>query len=152
MSGRSQQLFTLLCGSVMVVGLIGWLLVDYVHARRFVRFGVEQQATILELTHADGGRSSTYQYLLQIEQTTLLKKFPYHWTLPIQRSFLVLADPPGPDDIALGNRQSSALTVLCYMQGCDKPGGLALDLLAFITAVFILPFYWVKFVKGRELP
>jgi hypothetical protein len=149
MSGQNKQLFTLLCGSAMVLALIGWLLVDYVHARRFVRFGVEEQATILQLTHADGGRSSTYQYLLQIDQTTMLKKFPYHWTLPIQRSFLVMADPPGPDDIALGNRESSALTVLCYMEGCDKPGGLALGLLALVTAVVVLPLYWVRHFKNR---
>jgi hypothetical protein len=34
----------------------------------------------------------------------MLKKFPYNWTLPIKRSFLVMSDSPGPDGIALGNR------------------------------------------------
>jgi hypothetical protein len=150
MSGQNKQLFTLLCGSALVLILVGWLLIDYSHARRFVRFGVEKEATILELTQADGGRSSTYQYLLQIDGTMLLKKFPYHWSLPLKRSFLVVSESPGADDIALGNRDSSAMLVLCYMEGCDKPGGLLLGLLAFATAVFVLPYYWSKLIRSWE--
>jgi hypothetical protein len=79
---------------------------DFLQARRFVRYGVEKHATILELDHMIGGKSPRYVYSLQIDQTTLLKTFPYNWTLPIKRSFLVLSDSPRSDDIALGNRNS----------------------------------------------
>jgi hypothetical protein len=128
-----------------------WLFDDFMHARRFVQYGVEKQATILELDHFDGGRSSTYVYSLQIDQTTMLKKFPYNWTLPIKRSFLVMSDSSGPDDIALGNRNSSAIVVLCYMEGCDKPANLLMYPLAFIVAVIVVPFYWIRLIKNWEI-
>lgn len=90
-------------------------------------------------------------YSLQIEQTTLLKTFPYDWTLPIKRSFLVMSDSPGPDDIALGNRHSSALMVPCYMEGCDKPANLLFYPLMFLVVVVVIPFYWIRLVKNWEI-
>jgi hypothetical protein len=150
MTGQYKQLCTLLFGSALILVLVLWLFDDFLHARRFVEFGVEKQATILDLDHIIGGKSPQYVYSLQIDQTTLLKKFPYHWTLPIKRSFLVMSDSPGPDDIALGNRNSSAVVVLCYMEGCDKPGNLLVFSLAFLVAVIVVPIYWMKLIKNWE--
>jgi hypothetical protein len=150
MSEKYKRLCTLLFGSAMILVLVVWLSNDFLHARRFVLFGVEKQATILELDHIIGGKSPQYVYSLRIDQTTLLKKFPYNWTLPIKRSFLVMSDTPGPDDIALGNRNSSALVVLCYMEGCDKPGNLLLFSLAFLAAVIVIPFHLKKLIKNWD--
>ncbi len=150
MTWRYKQLLTLLCGSALTLVCAAWLFDDFLHARRFVEFGVEKQATILELDHIVGGKSPQYVYSLQIDQATMLKKFPYNWTLPIKRSFLVMSQSPGPDDIALGNQDSSAIVVLCYMEGCDKPGNLLVYTLAFIVAVIVVPFYWIRLIQNWE--
>ena len=140
----------LLFGSALTLVGAVWLFDGFMHARRFVQYGVEKQATILELDHIIGGKSPQYVYSLQIDQTTMLKTVPYNWTLPIKRSFLVMTDSPGPDDIALGNRNSSASVVLCYMEGCDKPGNLLIFLLALVTGVIVVPFYWMRLIKDWE--
>src|ERR1700733_11517928 len=118
MPDQSKRLMVLLCGSALLLVGAARLFDDFLHARRFVRYGVEKQATILELDHIIGGKSPQYVYSLQIDRATVLKTFPYNWTLPIKRSFLVLSDALQPDDIALGNRNSSAIVVMCYMEGC----------------------------------
>ena len=151
MTWQYKQLLTLLCGFALILVAAAWLFDDFLQARRFVLYGVEKQATILELDHIIGGKSTQYVYSLQIDQTTLLKTFPYNWTLPIKRSFLVMSDSPGPDDIALGNRNSSAIVVLCYMEGCDKPGNLLMYPLAFIVSVIVVPFYWIRLIKNWEI-
>jgi hypothetical protein len=148
MTEKYRQLCGLLCGSALILILAAWLFDDFMKARRFVRYGVEERATILELDHVVGGRSSTrYVYSLQIGHTIMLKKFPYNWTVPIQRSFLVLSDSPRPDDIALGNRNSSAMVVACYMEGCDIPGNLLIFSLASLAAVTVVPCCWLRLIR-----
>jgi hypothetical protein len=142
----------LLGGSALVLVAIAWLFNDYLHARRFVRYGVEKQGTIVYLDHMIGGKSPEYVYSLQIDHTLLFKKFPYNWTTPIKRSFLVMSDSPGPDDIALGNQNSSTVVVMCYMEGCDKHGNLLLFVLASIVCVVVLPFYWIRFLRTGSFP
>jgi hypothetical protein len=152
MSDQFKRLLMLLGGSALVLVAIAWLFNDYLNARRFVRYGVEQQGTIVELDHIIGGKSPKYVYSLQIDHTLLLKTFPYNWTTPIKRSFLVMSDSPGPDDIALGNHNSSAIVVMCYIEGCDKPGNLLVFFLASILCVVVLPFYWIRFLRTGNLP
>jgi hypothetical protein len=150
MTDKYRRLLALLCGSALtLVGAVR-LSDDFLHARRFVQYGVEKQATILELDHIIGGKSPQYVYSLQIDRTNVLKTFPYNWTLPIKRSFLVLSDALRPDDIALGNRNSSAIVVMCYMEGCDKPGNLLIYPLAFIICVIAVPFYWIRLIRNWE--
>ena len=150
MSTKYQQLRTLLLGSVLIFAGAMWFCGDFLHASRFARYGVEKQATILELDHVIGGKSPQYVYSLRIGGTTLLKKFPYNWTLPIQRSFLVMSDSPGPDDIALGHQDSGTLVVLCYMEGCDIPGNLILWSLALLVCLVVVPYHWVKLIRNWE--
>jgi hypothetical protein len=152
MSDQYKPLLMLLGGTALALFGIAWLYNDYLHARRFVQFGVEKQGTIVDLDHIIGGKSPQYVYSLQIDQTVVLKTFPYNWTVPLQRSFLVLKDSPGPDDIALGNHNSSAIVVVCYMEGCDKPGNLWLYPLVFILGGIVLPFYWIRFLKTGSFP
>jgi|SRR5665213_24115 len=152
MTERYKQLLVLLCGSVLALVGAARLFDDFLHARRFVQYGVEKPATILELDHMIGGKSPQYVYSLQIDRTTVLKTFPYNWTLPIKRSFLVLSDSPRSDDIALGNQNSSAIVVMCYMEGCDKPGNLVIYPLLFILFVVVVPFYGIRLLKNREIP
>jgi hypothetical protein len=151
MTERYKRLLALLCLSVVPLVGAARLFDDFLHARRFVQYGVEKQATILELDHFIGGKSPEYVYSLQIDQATVVKTFPYNWTLPIKRSFLVMSDSPRPDDIALGNRNSSAIVVTCYMEGCDKPGNLLLYPLAFILFVIVVPFCWIKLIRNWEI-
>jgi hypothetical protein len=148
MTEQNKRLLALLCGSALTLFGAARLFDDYLHARRFVQYGVEKQATILELDHMIGGKSPQYVYLLQIDHATVVKTFPYNWTLPIKRSFLVMADSPRPDDIALGNRNSSAIVVMCYMEGCDKPENLFFYPLLFIICVIAVPFYWIKLIRN----
>ena len=150
MTDKYKLLLALLCGSALTLVGAARLFDDFLHARRFVQYGVEQPATILQLDHIVGGKSPQYVYLLQIGQTTVLKTFPYNWTLPIKRSFLVLSESPGPDDIALGNRNSSAIVVTCYMEGCDKPDNLLVFPLVFIICVIVVPFYWIRLIRNWE--
>ena len=152
MSIQFKPLILLLCWSALVLAAIAWLFNDYLHARRFVHYGVEKQGTIVDLDHIIGGKSPQYVYSLQLGPTLVLKQFPYNWTLPIKRSFLVLSESPGPDDIALGNRNSSAIVVMCYMEGCDKPGNLFLFALVSILCVTVLPFFWIRFFRSGRLP
>lgn len=151
MTEKHRRLLALLCLSTVALVGAARLFDDFLHARRFVQYGVEKQATILELDHVIGGKLPEYVYSLQIDQTTVLKTFPYDWTLPIKRSFLVLSDSPRPDDIALGNRSSSAIVVTCYMEGCDKPGTLVLYPLAFILFVIVVPFCWIRLIRNWEI-
>jgi hypothetical protein len=152
MSDQFKRLLMLLGISALALAAIAWLYNDYLHARRFVRYGVEKQATIVDLDHIIGGKSPKYVYSLQIDHTLILKTFPYNWTTPINRSFLVMSDSPGPDDIALGNQTSSALVVMCYMEGCDKPGNLLLFCLASILCMVALPFFWIRFLRTGSFP
>jgi hypothetical protein len=151
MTERYKLLLALLCGSALTLVGAARLFDDFLHARRFVQYGVEKQATILELDHIIGGKSPQYVYSLQIDQTTMLKTFPYNWTLPIKRSFLVMSDSPRSDDVALGNRNSNAIVVMCYMEGCDKPGNLLIYPLLFIIFVIVVPFYWIRLLRNREI-
>ena len=150
MSGQYKTLLALLCGSALALIGTARLFDDFLQARRFVQYGVERPATILTLDHIIGGKSPQYVYSLQIDQSVILKTFPYHWTLPIKRSFLVMSNSPGADDIALGNRNSGALIVLCYMDGCDKPGNLLLYPLVFMIVAIGLPFYWIRLLRNWE--
>jgi len=148
MADKYKQLLALLCGSALILVGAARLFDDYLHARRFVQFGVEKQATILELDHMIGGKSPQYVYALQIDQTTVLKTFPYNWTLPIKRSVLVMPDSPRPDDIALGNHNSSASVIVCYMEGCDIPGNLWLYPLMVIIFVIAVPYFWIRLIRN----
>ncbi|HTV79561.1 MAG TPA: hypothetical protein VMF03_15000 [Steroidobacteraceae bacterium] len=152
MSDETKRLFTLLAGSAMALAVMGMLFTDYLHARRFVRYGIERQGTIVALDHVVGSRSREYVYSMRIGRTSMLKKFPYDWSLPLERSFLVVSDSPGPDDVALGNHASSALLVLCYMEGCDLPGTMLLDACGFVVCVIILPFCWIRFFRTGSIP
>jgi hypothetical protein len=152
MSERFKQLLVVLGGIALILVGAARLFDDFLQARRFVRYGVEKQATILELDHMIGGKSPQYVYSLQIDQTTVLKTFPYNWTLPIKRSFLVLADSPRADDIALGNHNSSTVVVMCYMEGCDKPGNLLLYPLMLILFAVMVPYFGIKLLKNPANP
>jgi hypothetical protein len=152
MSDQFKHLLMLLGGSALVLAAIAWLFNDYLHARRFVRYGVEKQGTIVVLERIMGGKSPQYVYSLQIDHTLMVKTFPYNWTTPINRSFLVMSDSPGPDDIALGNQASSAIVVMCYMEGCDKPGNLLVFCLSSILCAVALPFFWIRFLRTGSLP
>jgi hypothetical protein len=151
MTDQYKRLLALLCGSALTVFGAARLYVDYLHARRFVQYGVEQQATILRLDHIIGGKSPRYVYSLQIDDSIMFKTFPYNWTLPIKRSFLVMPESAGPDDIALGNRNSGAILVLCYMEGCDQRENLFFYPLVFIAGVIVIPFYWIKLIRNWEI-
>ena len=151
MTERYKRLLALLCLSVVPLVGAARLFDDFLHARRFVQYGVEKQATILELDHFIGGKSPEYVYSLQIDQATVVKTFPYNWTLPIKRSFLVMSDSPRPDDIALGNRNSSAIVVTCYMEGCDKPGDRWLYPLMFIIFVIAVPYFWIRLIRNWRI-
>jgi hypothetical protein len=150
MPERYKQLIGLLLGFAMLLAMSISIGHDYSHARRFVRYGVEKQGTILSLERVISGRSpvSDYVYSLQIDQTVIVKKFPYNWWLPIKRSFLVLSDSPGADDIALGNNTSSPFTVLCYMEGWDEPGRLFLFLFGLGVAVTLFPYFLRKLIRN----
>jgi hypothetical protein len=150
MPAQYKTLLALLCGSALALIGAARLFDDFLHARRFVQYGVERPATILTLDHIVGGKSPQYVYSLQIDHSIIFKTFPYHWTLPIKRSFLVMADSPGPDDIALGNHKSSAIVVLCYMEGCDKPGNRLLYPLVFLIFAIGVPFYWIRLFRNWE--
>jgi hypothetical protein len=151
MPGQYKQLLALLCVSAVTLIGAARLFDEFLDARRFVHYGVEKQATILELDHIIGGKSPQYVYSLQIDQSIVFKTFPYNWTLPIKRSFLVMPNSPAPDNIALGNRKSSAIVVLCYMEGCDKPGNLLMYSLAFVILAIGIPFYWMRLIKNWEV-
>jgi len=148
MRNKYKQLLALLCVSAVLLVFAAQLFDEFLHARRFVRSGIEKQATMLELDHIIGGKSPRYVYSLQIEQSTVLKTFPYDWTLPIKRSVLVLADSARPDDIALGSRNSSALLVMCYMESCDERENLFMYPLAFIVFVIAFPIYWIRLIRN----
>ena len=151
MTDQYKQLLALLCGAALTLYCAGRLFDDYLHARRFVQYGVEQQATILKLDHIIGGKSPQYVYSLQIDHSIMFKTFPYNWTLPIKRSFLVMPESAGPDDIALGNRNSSAIVVMCYMEGCDQRENLFIYPLLFITVVIVIPFFWIRLIRNWEV-
>ncbi|HTB65455.1 MAG TPA: hypothetical protein VK727_04460 [Steroidobacteraceae bacterium] len=151
MPGQYKQLLGLLC--ISVVALIGAarLFDDFLHARRFVQYGIEKQATILELDHMIGGKSPQYVYSLRIDQSIVFKTFPYNWTLPIKRSFLVMPNGPAPDNIALGNQKSSAIVVLCYMEGCDRPDNRLIYPLVFLMFAIGVPFFWIRLIRNWEI-
>ena len=150
MADKYKLLLALLCGSVLTLVGGARLFDEFLQARRFVQYGVEKQATILELDHIIGGKDPRYVYSLRIDRTLVLKTLPYNWTLPIERSFLVLSQSPRADDLALGNRHSGALIVMCYMQGCDKPLNLLLYPLLFIVCVIVVPVYWIRLIRNWQ--
>jgi hypothetical protein len=150
MPAQYKQLLMLLLASALALFGAAYLFDELLHARRFVQYGVEKQANILALDHIMGGKSPRYVYSLQIDQSIMLKTFPYNWTLPIQRSFLVMPDSSGPDDIALGNRNSSPLLVVCYMEGCDIPENRLFYPLAFIIFAIAVPWCWIRLIRNWQ--
>jgi hypothetical protein len=152
MPERNKQLIMLICAFAGLLFLAGALINDYMHARQFVRHGVEKQGTILTLERVISSRApvSDYVYSLQIDKSVIVKKFPYNWLLPRERSFLVLSDSPGPDDIALGNQNSSSLTVLCYMEGCDMPDRQLFYAVCFAVCIVVFPLAARRVLKNRE--
>ncbi len=152
MSDEFKRLLMLLGATAVVLYLGALTFDDYLLARRFVHFGAEKQGTIVALDHIVGGKTPKYVYSLQVDQTLILKTFPYNWTPPLKRSFLVMKDPPGSEDVALGNHASSPLIVLCYMEGCDKPGNLWLYPVIIVGFGVLLPFFWIRFLKTGIVP
>jgi hypothetical protein len=152
MSQRYKELIMLVVACVGTLALFCALVNDFMHARRFVRYGVEKQGTILTLDHEIVSRSPVHDfvYSLQIDENVIVKKFPYNWLLPRKRSFLVLSDSPGPDDIALGNSNSSSLTVLCYMEGCDVPDRRLFYLFIFVLLLTALPVAAVRLIRNWD--
>jgi hypothetical protein len=114
----------------------------------FWRYGIEKTARVVGLDHTSrmhkGG--TAFHYVIEVDGRRFVKSFQMR--LQEGKDVAVLSLPQDPDNVTLGNSESSAFEIFSYSIGGDV---LAVGVLAtFCLVIWAGPAALVAWIKGRR--